>query len=124
MPTIFTVDTYQYYNFSSRDGLKSVAILRGANNHRCNLFFHGNDRALEPAYEINPTTFHFNYQYSDFADIIDMLRNEKPVYVMYEPQGSNNSRISTGSEPVGEGEEPQIKNRYTSIFFFYNYIQE
>jgi hypothetical protein len=38
------------------------------------------------------------------VDACDLLRNEKPVYLIWEPEGVNNSRISTLAEVVGEGE--------------------
>jgi len=39
---------------------------------------------------------------SDMPIILDMLRNEKPIYLIYD--GGLNSRISTIEEAVGEGE--------------------
>jgi hypothetical protein len=43
--------------------------------------------------------------YSDMFNVVDMLRNESPVYLVYVPEGNNNTRLSTDKEPVGEGEE-------------------
>ncbi|MEM7283767.1 MAG: hypothetical protein AAF438_19300 [Pseudomonadota bacterium] len=40
---------------------------------------------------------------SNFANMIDMLRNEKPVYFAWSEEGSA-LRIATGPEPVGEQE--------------------
>lgn len=42
------------------------------------------------------------YPAEDFPRVLDLLRNEKPIYVYY--NGSGNSVIKTSSEPVGEGE--------------------
>jgi hypothetical protein len=37
--------------------------------------------------------------------LIDMLRNEKPIFVFFNNDGGlGNSRISTTDEPAGEGE--------------------
>jgi hypothetical protein len=41
------------------------------------------------------------YTVREFPTVIDMLRNEKPVYLIYDGQVS---RVSTSLEPVGEGE--------------------
>jgi len=38
---------------------------------------------------------------SQFQSVIDMLRNEAPVYVYY---ASGSGFLHTGSEPIGEGE--------------------
>jgi hypothetical protein len=45
-----------------------------------------------------------HYRYEDMPAIIDMLRNEAPISLIYVPEGTNNTRISTSPEPVGEGE--------------------
>jgi hypothetical protein len=36
--------------------------------------------------------------------VVDMLRNEDPVYIFYMDDNKANCRISTTLEPVGEGE--------------------
>jgi hypothetical protein len=38
---------------------------------------------------------------SQFASVIDMLRNEGPISVYY---ASGSGFLHTGSEPIGEGE--------------------
>jgi hypothetical protein len=50
---------------------------------------------------------HINIQYpiSKFPYIVDILRNEKPLFVGYwENRYGKYGRICTGKEPVGEGE--------------------
>ena len=105
MRKIFGIETYSYYNYSSRDGTKAVAVLRGNNGETCYVHFYGIDVDLPQAVNLVNNIFIFYYRYSDFHDIIDMLRNEKPISVIYESAGLNNSRISTSAEPIGEGEE-------------------
>jgi len=39
---------------------------------------------------------------SMFQSVLDVLRNEKPVYVYF---AQNRGFLSTSKEPVGEGEE-------------------
>lgn len=49
--------------------------------------------------------FYIQYPISKFAVIIDVLRNEKPLFVGYwQNKFGQYGRICTGKEPVGEGE--------------------
>jgi hypothetical protein len=48
-----------------------------------------------------------HYHASDYPHIIDLLRNEKPVYVEFEVKIGNIASIRTSAEPVGEGEISQ-----------------
>ena len=43
------------------------------------------------------------YRSNRFDSVMDILRNEKPVYVYYD-EGGGNGGIATHVEPVGEGE--------------------
>ena len=46
------------------------------------------------------------YHLDDFQNVIDILRNEKPVYWSFVGTGTGNENaIRTSKEPVGEGEE-------------------
>jgi hypothetical protein len=56
----------------------------------------------------DPTTFgqrfygHMDYQ--QMRDIVDILRNEKPVNFGWYDENPNLFHLMTGAEPVGEGE--------------------
>lgn len=51
----------------------------------------------------NQNVFDVYYHVEDWAVVVDMLRNETPVYFNY--QDTNNAvQIYTGQEPVGEEE--------------------
>lgn len=51
----------------------------------------------------NATNLH--YHLSNFAHIMDLLRNEKPLYYHFVGAGSGNENaIRTSAEPQGEGE--------------------
>jgi hypothetical protein len=41
----------------------------------------------------------------DYPHILDILRNEKPVFVEFEVRPGNIANIRTSAEPVGEGEQ-------------------
>jgi len=103
----FEVETYEYYDWSSRQAGKTNLNLRGA-GQTCGVWFIEDESApLPPATQDYPTIFSFYYHHSQLDHLIDMLRNEKPVYVYFNDDGGYpNSRISTTEEPVGEGMEP------------------
>lgn len=45
-----------------------------------------------------------HYLAEAYPRVLDILRNEKPVYVEFEVQLGNMANIRTSAEPVGEGE--------------------
>ena len=45
-----------------------------------------------------------HYLAEDYPHVLDILRNEKPVYVEFEVRPGNIASIRTSAEPVGEGE--------------------
>jgi hypothetical protein len=50
--------------------------------------------------------FHISYPLSDYQVVIDILRNEKPVYLHFEgTQQLPMVYLSTFREPIGEGED-------------------
>lgn len=100
---IIGINTYTYYQFSSRDDLKAVAVCAGSGGATVYLHFWGGTAAL-PAASKTGSSYILPYRYTDMPAIIDMLRNEAPISLIYVPEGTNNSRISTSAEPVGEGE--------------------
>jgi hypothetical protein len=104
---VFEVTTYEYYQWSSRNRVKANVNLKGTGGERCFVWFEQDETALlPPAREIAPDTYEFWYHHSQLASLIDMLRNEKPIFCFFNDEGGfNNSRISTTDEPVGEGEE-------------------
>jgi hypothetical protein len=103
----FQVNTYQYYNWSSRSSGKTNLNLKGAGGETCSVWFVEDDEAnLPEAYEVAPNYYAFYYHHWQLPHLIDMLRYEKPIFVYYNNEnGFNNSRISTTDEPIGEGEE-------------------
>ncbi len=103
----FQVVTYQYYDWSSRMTGKTNLILKGAGGETCSVWFvESLTASLPPAQQVAPNYYAFYYHHSQLEHLIDMVRNEKPIYVFFNNDNSfNNSRISTTDEPVGEGEE-------------------
>ncbi|ELR71606.1 hypothetical protein C900_02521 [Fulvivirga imtechensis AK7] len=102
----FQVQTYQYYNWSSRSIGKTNLILKGASGERCSVWFYEDPDEELPHATKSGNNYSFYYHHYQLEHLIDMLRNEKPIYVYFnDDNGWNNSRISTTDEPVGEGEE-------------------
>lgn len=103
----FQVATYQYYDWSSRTTGKTNLILKGAGGETCSVWFVEDPAAALPAaQEVAPNYYAFYYHHSQLQHLIDMLRNESPIFVFFNnDMGFNNSRISTTDEPVGEGEQ-------------------
>lgn len=100
------ITSYQYYQFSTRvDGAKAVCTCAGTGGRTVYIYFHDGPQALSSASHSGNNYF-VHYRYGDMSNIIDMLRNEKPVFLHYVPEGTDNTRLSTASEPVGEGEQP------------------
>ncbi len=54
-------------------------------------------------YDVNSKLIYLRYPMSMYGHILDILRNEKPIYFSYSDT-SKLGFIRTGKEPVGEGE--------------------
>ncbi|MGD8967622.1 MAG: hypothetical protein PVI07_08950 [Anaerolineae bacterium] len=103
----FTVESYRYYNWSSRRVGKTNMILEGPSGEICSVWFEVDEsKELQPAKKVMDDYYVFWYHQSQLQHLVDMLRNEKPITVIFNDIGGfDNSRISTTHEPVGEGEE-------------------
>ena len=55
------------------------------------------------SYDKRNKLVYLRYPISMYANILDILRNEKPIYFSYSGK-SNTGYVRTGKEPVGEGE--------------------
>ncbi|MDJ0837804.1 MAG: hypothetical protein QNK37_14910 [Acidobacteriota bacterium] len=47
--------------------------------------------------------YYVSYQYDQLANVLDLLRNEKPIKFFFN-KDNNSAYITTGTEPIGEGE--------------------
>jgi len=55
----------------------------------------------------DPPFFHMSFPLSDYEAVLDILRNEKPVYVRFDgTEQRPRVSLSTSNEPIGEGEFP------------------
>jgi hypothetical protein len=79
--------------------------LKSAGKYIGQLIFKPNGSAL-PQDNLTSGQVNLYYHLDDFANIIDLLRNEKPMYLLWVGSGSGNENgIKTTAEPVGEGEK-------------------
>jgi hypothetical protein len=105
MAQTIQIDRYLYYLFSSREDATPVVMLYNASGAQIGfVYFRGDTQPLPAAGQTADGKYQLYYRRSALADVIDMLRNEKPIYLHWVPEGTNNSRLSTGVEMVGEGE--------------------
>jgi hypothetical protein len=99
---ITRVDAYEVFysanSFSPRIGLKHAGEFIGQ------LIFKPNGATLPP--DTNATgQVALYYHLDDFQNAIDLLRNEKPIYLYYNGSGGGfENGIKTMVEKVGEGE--------------------
>ena len=89
---------YSSNTFVPRIGLQHAGKFIGQ------LLFHPNGTVL-PADVLLSGQPQLHYHLDDFHNVIDLLRNEKPIYLAYVGSGGGNENaIRTTPEPVGEGE--------------------
>jgi len=89
---------YSANTFSPRIWLKSTGKYIGQ------LIFQPDGTAL-PADNMAGTQVNIYYHLQSYANCIDLLRNEKPMYLLYSGSGGGfENGIKTTAEPVGEGE--------------------
>ena len=96
---------YLYYLFSSREDATPVMFLYDSNNaHAAYVYFRGDSQPLPAAKQYSNGRYALYYRRSVLPELIDMLRNEKPIYLHWVPEGTNNTRVSTTAELIGEEE--------------------
>src|SRR5262245_1491852 len=96
------IDAYEVFysanSFAPRIGLKHAGEFIGQ------LVFKPNGASL-PADTSQNGQVHLFYHLDDYQNAIDLLRNEKPVYLYYYGSGGGfENGIKTMVEKVGEGE--------------------
>ena len=90
------------YQYRAIIGLRRSdgSLIGGAYFHR--------DAATMPTTDEQTATGYvwFHYTWEDYPQVLDLLRNESPVFVRYVAGGWKIGSIATSIEPVGEGETP------------------
>jgi hypothetical protein len=79
--------------------------LKGGGKSIGQLIFHPDQSALPPD-SLSNGQANLQYHLEDLENVLDLLRNEKPMYLLYTGTGPGNENgIKTTPEPVGEAEQ-------------------
>ena len=98
------IETYRIHYYSGPDNFLSAVILLSSNNigvGRINFIKDGN--AIRANREIANGILVINFHESKFSEILDLLRNETPLFIDLNTQHGIGS-IQTDNEPIGEDE--------------------
>jgi hypothetical protein len=96
------IESYQVI-YSANSFVPRIGLLSGG-KYVGQLIFHPDAAALPPD-SMAGTQAQLHYHLADFANVIDVLRNEKPVSLLYSGSGGGfENAIETSPEPVGEAE--------------------
>ncbi len=78
--------------------------LKAGGEYISDLYFLPDGSALPPDTQIG-THVKLHYHLQDLQNVLDLLRNEKPMYLLYSGSGGGfENGIKTTPEPVGEEE--------------------
>lgn len=96
------VDAYEV--LYSANSFSPRIALKNAGNYIGQMIFLPNGAAL-PADTLVNKQAQLHYHLDDFQNAVDLLRNEKPIYMYYNGSGGGfENGIRTMNERVGEGE--------------------
>ena len=78
--------------------------LKGGGKFIGQLIFHPDGTPL-PADTLSGGQANLHYNLANFENVIDLLRNEKPMYLLWNGSGGGfENAVKTTAEPLGEGE--------------------
>ena len=110
MPTIIEIKKYDvsYYAGAQNVGgypYRAVIGLRDESDRFvAGAYFHHSSATMPTADTKKATGFiSCHYSATDYPQVLDILRNEKPVFVEFDER-TNVANVRTSAEPVGEGE--------------------
>ena len=101
------INKYKYEFRASASENVAVLYLMENVDPICIAVFTDNDDDLPPPREDLSGKVFTAYKFDWFKNVIDMLRNEKPVYFTWD-QSAQMARITTDDEPVGEEEHRSV----------------
>ncbi len=102
----FKINKYKYEFRASSDENIGVLYLMENTETVCMVIF-TNDKELPPPREDMSGIIYLAYKFEWLDNIIDILRNEKPIYLTWDAS-LKMARITTDEEPVGEEEHQSI----------------
>lgn len=88
---------------------QAIIGLRDENDALIGAAYFHHDRSTMPVADTQKATGYISCHYlaEDYPRVIDLLRNEKPVFVELDVRAGSVANIRTSAEPVGEGELTQ-----------------
>lgn len=109
MPAVtHEIATYKYELRRMRSSTVGVAWLSSAERLVCAIAFVDGAGPLPPLHHGPNGVVSFTLRATSLPVMIDMLRNEKPVYFTWWKE-KGFATVSTAAEPVGEGEVLQLR---------------
>lgn len=100
----FTTQITSYLVIYSANTFKPRIGLKNGNNFIGQAIFFPNGAALPADFQRVNGQVDIHYHLDDYHNLIDLLRNERPVYLNYNGGGAGfENNIRTDPEPVGEG---------------------
>jgi hypothetical protein len=100
----FEITEYQYgfFNNAAYHNKRMLAYLYQNDNRIATIFFQDD---LKAPHTDRHGQICIYYRMEDLHSVIDMLRNEKPIFLHYkETSKITQAFLTTSKEPVGEGE--------------------
>ncbi|MDX1683075.1 MAG: hypothetical protein R3336_08145 [Phycisphaeraceae bacterium] len=97
------IDGYQYALWPGKRRSGSAVVDLIHDKKRLARIFFSDDYSLPDPKRSDQWGFELHYPAEALPRVIDMLRNEKPCYLIW--RGPQETRLSTGPEPVGDGEK-------------------
>ena len=94
------ITTYRLYLRGRNDGDEAIILLFGEEGCIARMTFRG--VAGNAAHQADNGTWHWPLPRNRYADAVDLLRNESPVF--FRVYGDSEVSLATDAEPVGEGE--------------------
>ena len=103
------VSTYKVFLYGGPDGNggASATVSLGVPDAYVALRFYPDGATVPPnsmsSHRGGDPMYYVNYAYDQLANMVDILRNEKPIS-FYWNDTTNSAYVTTANEPVGEGE--------------------
>lgn len=106
----FKIDKYSVRIWSSRKSnnlspgtaLAGIYLYEGSKYRGYAYFFADDTPLAPPVYHSSTGQVFVHYNLSQFDAVLDLVRNEKPIYLYY--SNPSNAGLKTSTEPVGEAE--------------------
>ena len=88
---------------------RAIISLRDENNALLGSAYFHHSADTMPDTDTQKASGHISchYRAEDYPHVLDLLRNEKPIYLQFEITAGRVGSIRTNAEPVGEGEIAQ-----------------